>query len=379
MTGIFKIQRQDSRTKARAGILKTAHGDVRTPVFMPVGTQATVKAITNQELIDAGAEIILSNTYHLYLRPGERIIEQAGGLHKFMAWDRPVLTDSGGFQVFSLSKFRKVKSDGVEFKSHIDGSKHFLSPKDVVRIQTVFGSDILMPLDECVEYPAERSYVEKSVALTTEWAKLSKEAWLKSHGQDEGVPRNILFGIVQGGMEPDLRKRSAQQLMELDFPGYAIGGLSVGEPTEKMYEILAVPLLPEDKPRYLMGVGMPLDLLEAVSQGVDMFDCVVPTRNGRHGTVFTPQGRMLLRESGYSADPRPIDEKCPCYACRTYSRAYLRHLFNTEEHLGGRLASLHNITFFIQLLASIRKSIEEDRFLEFRKEFERHFERGEKS
>ncbi len=374
-TGSFQVRHKDQKTRARSGVLKTAHGEIRTPVFMPVGTQATVKTISNQELLDAGAQVVLSNTYHLYLRPGEKLIEEAGGLHRFMAWPKPILTDSGGFQIFSLSTLIKVKNEGVEFQSHIDGSRHFLTPEDVVRIQQSFGSDILMPLDECVKYPSERSYAEKSLVLTRTWAQKSKEAWLESQTRVDEQKKSVLFGIVQGGTYPDLRRQAARELLDLDFPGYAIGGLSVGEPNELMYEVLSetVPELPEDKPRYLMGVGMPMDLFEAVSQGVDMFDCVVPTRNGRNATVFTPNGKLLMRGSSYSKDFRPIDEHCPCYACRTYTRAYIRHLFNAEEYLAGRLASLHNLTFFIQLLDSMRRAIEEDRFLEFRREFERSY------
>lgn len=384
---MFVIEHRDKRTKARAGILKTAHGPIRTPVFMPVGTQGTVKTISSQELLDAGAQIILSNTYHLYLRPGEPVIREAGGLHRFMSWDKPILTDSGGFQIFSLATLIKVEKEGVKFRSHVDGSSHFLTPEDVIRIQESFGSDILMPLDECVKYPSEKEYTEKSVALTTEWAKRSKEAWVKlnrvgarsprpmGNGTTGGETPPLLFGIVQGGVYKDLRKRSAMDLAEMDFPGYSIGGLSVGEPPELMYETLAVtlPHLPEEKPRYLMGVGLPQDLFEAVSQGVDLFDCVVPTRNGRNATVFTPDGKLLLRGAAYTRDFSPIDEKCPCYACRTYSRAYIRHLFNAEEYLAGRLASLHNLTFFIQLLDSMRSAIEEGRFSEFRMEFERRW------
>jgi len=372
---IFQVTHRDARTSARAGVLKTSRGEIHTPVFMPVGTQATVKALTSRELLEAGAEVILSNTYHLYLRPGVKVIEGAGGLHSFMGWDKPILTDSGGFQIFSLAAFSKVRKDGVEFQSHIDGSRHFLTPEEVVRIQCSFGSDIFMPLDECVKYPSEESVVEKSVELTRQWAGRSKEAWRALVREDGRFEKNILFGIVQGGTIARLRKEAARQLLDLDFPGYAIGGLSVGEPNELMAEILSLtaPALPAEKPRYLMGVGMPLDLLEAVSQGVDMFDCVVPTRNGRHGTVFTSGGRLLLREAKYVSDLRPLDEKCPCYACRTHSRAYLRHLFNSEEHLGGRLASLHNLTFFIQLLQSTRRAIEEKRFHEFRLAFERNY------
>lgn len=371
----FKLLRKDLRTKARTGILKTAHGDVRTPVFMPVGTQATVKTITNDELRQAGAEIILSNAYHLYLRPGAELVREAGGLHGFMNWDKPILTDSGGFQIFSLATLNKVKENGVEFRSHIDGSKHFLSPADIIGIQTSLGSDVIMPLDECVKYPAEKEYTEKSITLTTEWARQSKTAWLKVNESKPSEKRSILFGIVQGGVYKDLRQRSARELVELDFPGYSIGGLSVGEPSEMMVEVLSytVPELPEEKPRYLMGVGYPLDLFEAVSQGVDMFDCVVPTRNGRNATVFTRQGKLLMRGASYIRDFRPMEEGCPCYACRNHTRAYLRHLFNADEYLAGRLASLHNLTFFIQLLQSMRRAIEESRFFEFRQEFERNY------
>ncbi|MEI8218974.1 MAG: tRNA guanosine(34) transglycosylase Tgt [Elusimicrobiota bacterium] len=368
---LFEITTKDTRTRARAGILRTAHGQIRTPVFMPVGTQATVKGISSAELTEAGAQIILSNAYHLYLRPGEEVIREAGGLHRFMSWPRPILTDSGGFQIFSLSKFTKIKKDGVEFKSHLDGSKHFLTPERVVEIQHALGSDILMPLDECVEHPAEKEYIRKSVELTAEWAKRSKAAW-ENAGRVNGYDRaSILFGIVQGGAFKDLRKKAARQIVELDFPGHAIGGLSVGEPQEVMGEMLeaALPELPEEKPRYLMGLGLPSDLFAAVERGVDMFDCVVPTRNGRNATVFTGSGRLLLRGAAFTRDPRPIEENCPCYACRTYSRSYLRHLFNAEEHLAGRLASLHNLTFFIQLLESMRKAIEENRFSEFRLKF----------
>ena len=363
---IFQVAHSDSQTKARTGILKTAHGTVHTPVFMPVGTQGTVKTISNQELLDTGSEIILSNAYHLYLRPGEAVIGEAGGLHRFMNWNKPILTDSGGFQIFSLAKLNKIKKEGVEFRSHIDGALHFLSPEDVIRVQTTLGSDIMMPLDECLKYPSDKIQTEKSLDLTHEWAKRSKAAWSK---------KNILFGIVQGGTYADLRKKAARDLVDMDFPGYSIGGLSVGEPSEVMYETLSatIPELPKDKPRYLMGVGLPLDLFEAVSQGVDMFDCVVPTRNGRNATVFTASGRLLLRGSSYIRDFRPIDENCPCYACRTYSRAYLRHLFNAGEHLSGRLAALHNLTFFIQLLKSMRAAIEENRFAALRKSFERNF------
>lgn len=379
-TGIFKVQHKDKKTRARAGFLKTDRGEIRTPVFMPVGTQATVKTISNQELLDAGAQVILSNTYHLFLRPGEKLIQEAGGLHRFMGWEKPILTDSGGFQIFSLSRLIKIKKEGVEFQSHIDGSRHFLTPEDVIRIQRSLGSNIIMPLDECVKYPTEKPIVEKSLVLTREWAKKSKTTWMTAQSQENPeIKKSALFGIIQGSTYPDLRKQAVREILDIDFPGYSIGGLSVGEPSELMYQILneTLPELPEDKPRYLMGVGLPMDLFEAVSQGVDMFDCVVPTRNGRNATVFTPNGKLLMRGASYTRDFGPIDENCPCYACRTYSRAYIRHLFNSEEYLAGRLASLHNLTFFIQLLDSMRRSIEENRFSEFRREFEQKFNNKE--
>ena len=342
---------------------------------MPVGTQATVKTISNRELLEAGAQIVLSNTYHLFLRPGEKLIAEAGGLHKFMSWPKPVLTDSGGFQIFSLEKFSKIKNGGVEFKSHIDGMTHFLTPERVVQIQSDLGSDILMPLDECLKYPCEKSDTEKSMAITHDWAARSKKEWEKSGKKSVHGHESCLFGIIQGGTYADLRKQSARFLADLDFPGYSIGGLSVGEPNPLMVEMLSatLPLVPENKPHYLMGVGLPMDLFEAVSQGVDMFDCVVPTRNGRNATVFTSSGKLLLRGASYTRDFRPVDDTCPCYACRTHTRAYIRHLFNTEEYLAGRLASLHNLTFLIQLVDFMRQAIEEDRFTEFRRDFESRF------
>ena len=380
---IFQVLHKETASRARTGLLKTVHGEIVTPVFMPIGTQGSVRTISNQELEDAGAQIILSNAYHLFLRPGETVISAAGGLHHFMNWKKPILTDSGGFQIFSLAKLSKIKKEGVEFRSHIDGAKHFLSPEDVIRIQMTLGSDILMPLDECLKYPSEKGDAEKSLDLTREWALKSKKRWEEICRDGVGTTGRSpqLFGIVQGGTYPDLRKKAAKDLVELDFPGYSIGGLSVGEPNDLMYEILsaAVAELPEDKPRYLMGVGMPLDLFEAVSQGVDMFDCVVPTRNGRNATVFTPGGTLLLRGASYTKDFKPIDEKCPCYTCRTHTRAYLRHLFNAEEYLANRLASLHNLTFFIQLLGSMRQAIGENRFTEFRQSFERNYNPGEHS
>lgn len=377
----FQILHRDAHTKARAGVLKTAHGDVQTPVFMPVGTQATVKTISNQELLEAGSQIILSNTYHLYLRPGEKLIQEAGGLHRFMNWPKPILTDSGGFQIFSLATLNKIRPEGVEFQSHIDGSKHFLTPEDIVRVQESLGSDVIMQLDECLKYPSEKKDVEKSLPLTHDWALRSKKAWEEKQKPKDPTKRSLLFGIVQGGTYADMRVKSARALVDMDFPGYSIGGLSVGEPNDLMYEILnaTLPELPQEKPRYLMGVGMPLDLFEAVSQGVDMFDCVVPTRNGRNATVFTPQGKLLMRGASYIRDFGPIDEKCPCCTCRNHTRSYIRHLFNSDEYLAGRLASLHNLTFFIHLLQSMREAILENRFAEFRKKWEAVYNSGNKN
>jgi queuine tRNA-ribosyltransferase len=375
MTPFFKAGHKDKNSSARTGLVTTAHGVIKTPVFMPVGTQATVKTISNRELHESGAQIILSNTYHVYLRPGDKLISEAGGLHKFMSWDKPILTDSGGFQIFSLEDYSKVHDGGVEFRSHLDGSKHFLTPEKIVQVQRAFGSDILMPLDECVRFPAEKDVVKKSLAITHDWAAKSKAEWEKGGRLAEQGHPSYLFGIVQGGGYPDLRVESARTLVDLDLPGYSIGGLSVGEPNPVMYEMLrhTLPELPWEKPRYLMGVGLPMDLFEAVSQGVDMFDCVVPTRNGRNATVFTRKGKLLLRGASYIRDFRPIEEGCACYACKTHTRAYIRHLFNTEEYLAGRLASLHNLAFFIQLLDSMRQAIEKDEFTEFRRAFERDF------
>ncbi len=348
---------------------------------MPVGTQATVKTISNDELLGTGAQVILSNSYHLYLRPGEAVMKEAGGLHRFMNWQKPILTDSGGFQIFSLARLNKITAEGVHFQSHIDGSKHFLSPEDVIRVEHTLGSDIIMPLDECVKYPSEHDYVKKSLKITHDWARRSKVAWEAAGCRNDYGLSSILFGIVQGGVYHDLREESAKALVDIDFPGYSIGGLSVGEPSQAMYETLAatLPHLPEDKPHYLMGVGFPLDLFEAVSQGVDMFDCVVPTRNGRNATVFTRYGKLLLRGASYIRDFGPIEEGCACYTCKNHTRAYLRHLFNADEYLAGRLASLHNLTFFIQLLASMRRAIEEDRFVAFRREFESDYNRIKES
>ena len=359
----LEIEKICPQTGARAGKLHTPHGVFDTPMFMPVGTQATVKTMTPEELKAIGAGIILSNTYHLFLRPGHELIKEAGGLHKFMNWDRGILTDSGGFQVFSLGALRKITEEGVAFRSHIDGSKQFLSPEIATEVQMALGSDILMAFDECVPYPAEHDYAKASTDRTTRWA----ERCLNAHTRKD----QALFGIVQGGMYKDLRTKSAQELVDLDFPGYAIGGLSVGEPKSLMYEMLehTVPQLPDKKPRYLMGVGTPDCLLEGVMRGIDMFDCVFPTRVARNGTVLTQNGRLVVRNAQYMRDFQPIDAECGCYTCRNFSRAYIRHLFKADEILGLRLTTIHNLYFLLNFMKKMRKSILEDRFVAFREEF----------
>lgn len=365
----FELIHTDKSSSARYGLLKTAHGAIKTPVFMPVGTQATVKAISSQELSDCKAQIILGNAYHLYLRPGTEVIKEAGGLHKFMGWNKPILTDSGGFQVFSLAVLRKITERGVDFQSHIDGSRHFLTPEDIIRVQLELGSDILMPLDECVHYPAERDYVQESLKLTTLWALRSKEAFAKRANPDDG---RLLFGIVQGGTYLDLRKQAVEKLLEIGFEAYAVGGVSVGEPESLKLEITehTAGLLPADKPRYAMGVGTPTDILNSVSVGVDMFDCVMPTRHARNGTAFVKGGKLVLRNATYVKDNRIIEQRCECFSCRNnYTRAYIRHLINAGEILGIRLVSLHNIYFYVKLMENIRRAISKDKFMEFKKEF----------
>lgn len=359
----YELIKRCSKTGARAGMIHTPHGSFETPIFMPVGTQATVKTVSPEELKAMGANIILSNTYHLFLRPGHELIAQAGGLHKFMNWDRGILTDSGGFQVFSLGALRQIKEEGVYFRSHIDGSKQFLSPEVATEVQMAIGADIIMAFDECVPYPADHEYARKSTERTTRWAERCKETLTRS---DQG-----LFGIVQGGMYKDLRTKSVQDLLALDFPGYAIGGLSVGEPKPLMYEMLehTVPMLPNNKPRYLMGVGTPDCLLEGVMYGIDMFDCVFPTRVARNGTVMTKQGRLVVKNAEYIKDFRPIDEECGCYTCQNYSRAYIRHLLKTEEIFGLRLNTIHNLHFLINFMKKMREAILEDRFVSFRDDF----------
>ncbi len=365
---MFKITHKDKLSNARAGILKTAHGVIETPEFMPVGTQATVKALSSEEVKYCGAQIVLGNTNHIYLRPGMEIIKKAGGLHRFMSWDRPILTDSGGFQIFSLATLMKTKEEGVEFKSHIDGSRHFLTPEDVVTLQCELGSDIMMVLDECLAFPSSRDRAERSLHLTNRWAEKSKKALEKEQGTRPG---QLLFGIVQGSTYKDLRRKAAEELVDIGFDGYAIGGLSVGEPSDLMYEMLENSLgyLPLERPRYAMGIGMVQDFFKAIEMGVDMFDCVVPTRNARNGAAYTNEGRVIIRNGEYSRDMGPLSETCDCIVCKNYSRSYIRHLFNTEEILGLRLTSLHNVYFYVNLLKRIREAIKEGGFLELKEEF----------
>lgn len=352
--------------KARAGRIQTPHGEIETPVFMPVGTQATVKTMTKEELDDIGTEIILGNTYHLFLRPGDELIDRLGGLHSFMNWKKPILTDSGGFQVFSLGALRKIKEEGVYFSSHIDGSKRFISPEKSIEIQNHLGSDIVMLFDECPPGLSSREYLIPSIERTTRWAKRCVEAHQKPETQG-------LFAIVQGGVYEDLREKSLADLQEMDeaFSGYAIGGLAVGEPREDMYRILdhIVDKCPENKPRYLMGVGEPLDMLEAVESGIDMMDCVQPTRIGRHGTVFTNYGRLVIKNAKYAEDTKPLDEDCDCYVCKNYTRAYIRHLLKVDEILGVRLTTYHNLHFLIQLMKKSREAIKNGNFQQFKLEF----------
>jgi len=363
----FSLVSKDISSKARAGFFETDHGIVETPAFMPVGTQGTVKAV-NPEFLekDIKAQIVLSNTYHLYLRPGTEILEKAGGLHNFMNWQKPILTDSGGYQVYSLSSLRKLKEDGVEFRSHLDGSSHFFSPARVIQIQRSIGSDIMMVLDECTPYPCDIEYAEKSTDLTSKWAGLNKEAFEKTkplYGH-----KQFLFGIIQGSVYKNLREKSAADLRKLDFDGYAIGGLAVGEPAEEMYSItnFTTDFMPEDKPRYLMGVGRPENILESIERGIDMFDCVMPTRNARHGVIFTSQGVLTLTNSQFKDDFEKLDVNCDCYTCKNYSRAYLRHLFNAGELLALELASIHNLHFYNSLMSEARKKILDGSFKEWK-------------
>lgn len=355
----FRVDQKTSGA-ARAATLKTAHGEVKTPVFMAVGTRATVKAMTTDELRASGCQVVLGNTYHLHLRPGEETIRKLGGLHKFMNWSGPILTDSGGFQVFSLASLRKMTEEGVEFRSHLDGTKLFISPEKSMQIQMALGSDIIMAFDECLPYPATREQAVKSMELTHRWLVRSKEAMTRSE--------SMLFGIVQGGLEIDLRMKSLEEITSVDLPGYALGGLSVGEPIELMHDLVrkVAPSLPENKPRYLMGVGTPLDLIIAVDAGIDMFDCVMPTRVARNGTLFTWRGRVSIKRMEYREDPGPLDPECDCYTCKNYSLAYLRHLFMSGEILSSRLNTIHNLHFYFTLMKKSRAAILSGRWEEFR-------------
>ncbi|HPG31585.1 MAG TPA: tRNA guanosine(34) transglycosylase Tgt, partial [bacterium] len=355
----FTLLKKSSNSKARRGKLKLNHSEIDTPVFMPVGTQASVKSISPDELYEAGFKIILSNTYHLYLRPGADIIKSQGGLHKFMNWKYNILTDSGGFQIFSLSGLRKLKEEGVEFTSHIDGSKHFLTPEKAVELQEIFGSDIAMVLDECIKYPCSEKDAERAKNLTFNWAKRCRNA--------HSLASQLQFGIVQGNVFKNLRKQSSEEICSLDFPGYAVGGLSVGEPADIRNEVLdySVDWLPDNKPRYLMGVGAPEDIISGVKCGIDMFDCVLPTRNARNGQVFTKNGPINIKNASFKNDSNPIDDSCKCYTCKNFSRAYLRHLYKSGELLVLRLNSIHNLYFLNNLMLDIRKAIEEDEFKSF--------------
>lgn len=365
----FEIKKIDKRTGARYGVMHLPHGDVETPVFMPVGTQGTVKAMTPDEMKnEIKANIILANTYHMFLRPGVDLLNEVGGLHKFMNWDRNILTDSGGFQVFSLGDLRKITEEGVEFRSHIDGTKKFISPEKSMEIQNAIGSDVMMCFDECAPYPADYDYVQKSMERTTRWAARCKEYHKKTDTQ-------ALFGIVQGGMYKDLREKSAKDMAALDLPGYAIGGISVGEPKDIFLDILrhTAPLLPQDKPRYLMGVGTPDYLIEAAISGIDMCDCVLPTRTARFGTALTHSGRLNMLNACHIHDFSTLDSKCDCYTCKNFTRAYIHHLFKAQEILGARLLSIHNLRFLVNLMENVREAIKDDSLIEFRNEFYKYY------
>ena len=372
----YTLIHKDKNSKARLGKLTTARGEVDTPCFMPVGTQASVKALSPRELQEMSTQIILANAYHLFLRPGLDVIRKAGGLHSFMAWPGPILTDSGGYQLFSLALLCEVRDEGVEFQSHVDGKKHFFTPEDVLEIQNVLGADIMMPLDECVKYPCARDYAEIAMKRTIDWAEKSKKAHTKRDKDGQ-----LLFGIVQGATYEDLRGDCAKAIADMDFDGYALGGVSVGEPKSLMYNMAGIvfDILPQDKPHYVMGVGTPSDIIEAVELGVDMFDCIVPTRYGRTGTAFTGGGKVVIRNSPYIEDFKPLDETCDCYACRNFSRAYIRHLYNTYEILGLQLVSYHNVYFYLRMMERIREAIRQDRFVEYKKEFLSHYNSNEKT
>ncbi|MCL2506409.1 MAG: tRNA guanosine(34) transglycosylase Tgt [Endomicrobia bacterium] len=373
--GSYRLLKKSSQCKARLGQVYTTRGVIDTPVFMPVGTNGTVKGVATEYLLDSGAQIILANSYHLYLRPGTEIIKKAGGVQKFNSWNKPMLTDSGGFQIFSLNDIRKLTEEGAKFQSHIDGSTHFFSPEKSMQVQKDIGADIIMCFDECTPYPAEYKYAKDSMELSLRWAKRCKTEFYK----DNAFETQSLFGIIQGSTYDDLRKQSAQEMVDMDFTGYAIGGVSVGEPKEEKERVIDVvePLLPENKARYLMGVGMPEDLWEGVERGIDMFDCVIPTRNGRNGQVFTSQGKLNIRNAEFREDFGPLDPECNCPTCKGYSKAYLNHLVRAQESLYLSLLSLHNIYFMIDLMLKIRKSLENDTFLEAKKEFfEKYYQRN---
>ncbi len=362
----FTLLKKDALTQARLGEISTRRGKIETPIFMPVGTLGTVKGVLPETLLDLGAQIILGNTYHLYLRPGHELIRNLGGLHHFMNWDRPILTDSGGFQVFSLNKLRKIGEEGVHFQSHLDGSSHTLTPEFSIAIQEALGSDIIMAFDECIPYPSSREYVLEATERSTRWAQRSRDAWQEERGA-------ALFGIVQGGMFEDLRRKSSDDLLDIGFEGYAVGGLSLGEEINLMYDIMefSLPLLPEDRPRYVMGVGTPEDLVEGVARGGDMFDCVMPTRNARNGVLFTTFGKISIKQNRYREDPAPPDPECSCYVCRHYSRAYLRHLFQSKEILASVLNTHHNLHYYLNLMREIREAVRQGKFSEFKANFYR--------
>ena len=363
MSFSFTVIKEDTISSARLGKILTSHGEVSTPAFMPVGTQGTVKSLTPEDIEDLNGEIILCNTYHLYLRPGQEVIARLGGLHSFINWNRPLLTDSGGFQVYSISTLRKIKEEGVFFRSHLDGSSHLLTPERAVEVQEALGADIIMCLDECTPFPSSFDYTRESLSLTTRWAERCKKAHIRKN--------QALFGIIQGGMYPALRKQSVREIVALGFSGYALGGLGVGETKDVLHEILdaTVSLIPHDKPRYLMGVGTPQDLLECAKKGIDMFDCVMPTRHARNGMLFTGFGNLVIKNAEYADDPKPIDPECGCYTCRHYSRAYLRHLYMAKEILSARLNTIHNLYYYLNLMKELREAIRADRVDAFSRDF----------
>jgi queuine tRNA-ribosyltransferase len=373
----FTVVAQDSASGARAAMFGTAHGQVNTPVFMPVGSIGTVKTVSPADLIENNVQIILGNTYHLYLRPGIEILSRAGGLHLFNGWNKPILTDSGGFQIYSLDELRKVTDDGVQFKSHLDGSTHFFTPEKIVEIQRYIGSDIMMVLDQCIANPSDKATSKQASELTLDWAKRARKFFLQTN--PEYHFDQYQFGIVQGGIYEDLREENIKTLVEIGFEGYAIGGLAVGESISARYNITAFcsEKLPRDRARYLMGVGTPLDIIEAVERGIDMFDCVIPTRNARNGTVFTINGKLVIRNAKYKADFNPLEEECKCYSCLNFSRAYIRHLFNVNEVLGLRLATIHNIHFYHDFMMKMREAILENRFIQFKKSFIQKYQQPE--